>query len=114
MTLPHRTFYTPLGHIGDFIEATGAGDKDVGFLPSYSRPHIATTRSGCSEMMQISIIVRWINLFASMLVHMFLAVMVRQYAKSLWTTQTDYVRLNDAALEEGCLDDKTAASIKGR
>lgn len=50
-------------------------------------------------VMGVSIMVGWISLFTSMLVQVFFAAMVRQYAKCLWTMQADYMRLNDSPNE---------------
>lgn len=109
MTLPHGTFHSStFGHIDDVIEAAGVEDNGANLPVSpYQIPHALATGWGCSELVQISIMVGWISLFTSMLVQMFFAALVRQYAMSLWKTQADYVHMNDGMLEEGWVDNET-------
>ncbi|KAH8147690.1 uncharacterized protein LAJ45_08154 [Morchella importuna] len=101
LTLPHGTFHTTtFNHISDIVEA--AGVDGVGLGPSVPK----SEAWGCSEMMQISIMVGWIGLFTSTLVQMFFAIMVRHYAMSLWKTEDGYIPLNNADLEEGVVNDE--------
>jgi hypothetical protein len=101
LTLPHGTFHTTtFNHISDIVEA--AGVDGVGLGP----PVPKSEAWGCSEMMQISIMVGWIGLFTSMLVQMFFAIMVRHYAISLWKTEDGYIPLDNADLEEGSINDE--------
>lgn len=111
LALPHGAFHTSFNHIDDVIEAAKVDDNDIASsYPSYSKPHAIITGLGCSEMIQISAIIGWIGLFTSMLIQMFFATLVRQYAKSLWKTQADYARLEDMALEEGYPDGEVEQS----
>ncbi|RPB05265.1 hypothetical protein L873DRAFT_1664018 [Choiromyces venosus 120613-1] len=72
MTLPHGTFH-----------------KTSSDQPNEVSPSLWNGNWGCIEIMRISVMVGWVSLVATTIIQVFFAILVRQYANSLFLKRRD-------------------------
>lgn len=82
LTLPHGTFHQT-SH-GQVDTASTLGTEEVFETADAADLAMWGSEWGCTEIMRISFLVGWTSLAAASLIQMFFAILVRQYANSLF------------------------------